>query len=134
MGKVDRLRNWCEPFAALFWAVGIVLANTWPCTPAQHHSTAMHTQSMSLYGHSWINSLQRRAGPIPFSYLGVLFIYGLSIWNVLLKSRNLQDREVKLVFLHFYSTVSTHWNFTHISWDYPFKFVSLFIFKTPPSR
>ena len=29
MGKVDRLRNRVEPFAALFWSLGIVLlANT----------------------------------------------------------------------------------------------------------
>ena len=27
MGKVDRLRNRVEPFAALFWALGTVLAN-----------------------------------------------------------------------------------------------------------
>ena len=32
MGKVDRLYNRVEPFAALFWALGIVLANParWP--------------------------------------------------------------------------------------------------------
>ena len=28
MSKVDRLRNRVEPFAALFWALGIELANT----------------------------------------------------------------------------------------------------------
>ena len=28
MGKVDRLRNRVEPFAALFWALGIVLYST----------------------------------------------------------------------------------------------------------
>ena len=39
MGKVDRLRNKVEPFAALFWALGIVLD---PCPPARHHSAAVH--------------------------------------------------------------------------------------------
>ena len=43
MGKVDCLRNKVEPFAALFWALGIVLA-----VPASLHR---RTQSMSLYGH-----------------------------------------------------------------------------------
>ena len=58
MGKMDRLRNKVEPFAALFWALGIVLS---------HHSdpASLHrrTGSMSLYGHvacmvveSWFNS------------------------------------------------------------------------------
>ena len=42
MGQVDRLRNRIEPFAALFWALGIALANTCPCPPARHHSTAVH--------------------------------------------------------------------------------------------
>ena len=31
-----------EPLAVLFWALGILLSNTWPCPPAQHHSTAEH--------------------------------------------------------------------------------------------
>ena len=39
MGVVDRLRNKVEPFAALFWALGIVLANNRPCPPSRHHST-----------------------------------------------------------------------------------------------
>ena len=42
MSKVDRLRNRVEPFAALFWALGINLANTWPCPPARQNSTAVH--------------------------------------------------------------------------------------------
>ena len=62
-------------------SLGNVLANTWPCLRARLHSTAVHTQSMSLYGQSWFNSERRRAGPHPFSYLGtsMLFIYGLSL-------------------------------------------------------
>ena len=39
MGKLDRLRNRVEPFAVLFWALGIVIANTWPCLLTRHHST-----------------------------------------------------------------------------------------------
>ena len=45
MGKVNRLRNRVEPFAALFWARGIVLyvrAITRPYLPARHHCTAVH--------------------------------------------------------------------------------------------
>ena len=42
MGKVDRLRIRVEPFAALFWALGIDLANTLPCPPARHRSTAVY--------------------------------------------------------------------------------------------
>ena len=42
MGKVDRLCIRVEPFAALFWALGNVLANTKHCPPARHHSTAVH--------------------------------------------------------------------------------------------
>ena len=52
MGKVDRFRNTVEPFAALFWALGIVL------------------------GHSWSTSQRRRIAPFSFPiYVGVLFIY-----------------------------------------------------------
>ena len=65
MGKVDRLRNRVEPFAALFLALGNVL------DPARRR-----TQIMSLYGHCWFNSQRRSAAP-PLSYLGMLFIYGL---------------------------------------------------------
>ena len=46
MGKVDRLRNKVETLAVLFWALGhvrlYVLANTWPCTPAEQYCTAVH--------------------------------------------------------------------------------------------
>ena len=68
MGKMYRLRYRVEPFAALFWALGIALAITWPCPPAQRHST-QRTQSMSLYGNSWLNSQQRRVTPPSFPML-----------------------------------------------------------------
>ena len=42
--------------------------------PAKLHR---RTQSMSLYGHCWFHSQQRRAGP-PLSYLGKIFIYAVS--------------------------------------------------------
>ena len=47
MGKVDRLLNRVEPFAALFWAVGILTCQrlTQPAGPASLHR-------MSLYGHT----------------------------------------------------------------------------------
>ena len=32
--------NRVDPFAALCWALGIVLANTWPCPLDRHNSTA----------------------------------------------------------------------------------------------
>ena len=35
------LESWT--FAALFWALGIVLTNTWPCPPARHHSTVVQS-------------------------------------------------------------------------------------------
>ena len=67
MDNVDRLRNKVALFAAMFWALGIVLAS--------HHSSAVH--KASPYGHSWLNSQQRPVdNPPPFSYLGMLFIYG----------------------------------------------------------
>ena len=66
MGKVDRLLNRVEPFAALFWALGNVLANT----------LHRHTQTMSLYEKSWFHSQRRRAGSHPFpikaGYLSML--------------------------------------------------------------
>ena len=65
MGKVDRLRNKAEPFAALFWALGIVFANTW--------SRQLSCPPPGIVG-SILN--ERRAGPTPlFSYLGLLLIY-----------------------------------------------------------
>ena len=47
MGKVDRFCNSVEPFAALFWALGSVLANTWTVPASLHRCT----RSMSLYGY-----------------------------------------------------------------------------------
>ena len=59
-------RNTVEPFAAMFWALGIVCTCQHLILPAGPASLYRRTQSMSLYGHSWFNS-QRRcvASPPP---------------------------------------------------------------------
>ena len=75
MGKVDRLRNRGEPFAALFWGLGIVLVLYLP---------TLDPARMSLYGQSWFNSQRRRIDAL-FSYLGMLFIYG---WENLSKTKD----------------------------------------------
>ena len=74
MGKVDRLRSRVKPFAALSWGLGIVLANTWPCPPAQHHSTAVHKASSYMVIVGSIFDIDALPPPL-FSYLGLLFIY-----------------------------------------------------------
>ena len=66
MGNVDSLRNRVEPFAAPFRALGIVYLPTPDPGPALLHR---RTQSMSLYGHSWLNSLRRRVVPLPPPHL-----------------------------------------------------------------
>ena len=71
------LCNRVEPFAALFWALGIVQlhANTGPGLLARHHGTAVH-KAWTLYGHCWFNSQRRRIAPPPF-YLGpVIYLCG----------------------------------------------------------
>ena len=57
-----------KPFSALFWVLGIVLANTWPCLPPR--ITKRTYTSMSLHGlaactqctvaETWFKSQQRR--------------------------------------------------------------------------
>ena len=73
MGKVDRLHR-VEPFAALLWALGIVLANTWPCSPARLHSTAVHKSCPSMV--IVVSILHEDGFPFLFPYLGILFIFG----------------------------------------------------------
>ena len=65
MGKVDRLCNRVETFAALFWAPGNGLADH----GRRPGISPPPTQSMSLYGHCWLY--------FQCSYQGMLFIYGL---------------------------------------------------------
>ena len=78
MGKVDRLCNRVVPFAALFWALGNVSDQHLTLHPGP---TSLHRRtqsSMSLYFHSWFTIILNKDAPPPppFSYLGVLFIYG----------------------------------------------------------
>ena len=51
VGKADRLRNKVKPFAALFWALGIVLYLPTP-DPAHRGLASFHrrTKRLSLYG------------------------------------------------------------------------------------
>ena len=84
---MDCLCNKVKPLAVLFWALGIVLANTWPLY-AGMASLNRRTQSMSLYGHATctvveifftLNYQRRLVGP-PFS-LSRFFIYSIYGWN-----------------------------------------------------
>ena len=63
MGKVDRLHNRVEPFAALFWALGNVRTNQHLNLPAGLASLHRRTQCMSLYNQSWLNSQQDALPP-----------------------------------------------------------------------
>ena len=73
---MDRLLNRVEPFAALFWFVHTVLANTRPCPPAWHHSTAVHKECpyMVIGG----SILKKMRCPFSFTYQGLLFIYAFT--------------------------------------------------------
>ena len=63
MNNIPRWAKWIvfinhnrdEPFAAMLWALSIVLAYTWPCPPALHHSYRC-TGSITMLGHDWFNS------------------------------------------------------------------------------
>ena len=72
MGKVYRLRNRVEPFAALFWALGNVLANTWPWQPALHHSTAVHKACPYMV---IVGSILIKTRPAPPLFLSRYVIY-----------------------------------------------------------
>ena len=77
MRKMDHTCNKVEPFAALFWAFGIVLGNIWPCPPpARHHSTAVHKACSFMVRVGSILKEDALSFP-PFLYLGMLLFYGL---------------------------------------------------------
>ena len=84
MLKVDRLHNKVEPFAALFWALGIVYLAP---DPARRHSTAVHKAcpSMVMLPVQWWWRvgliLKEDSCPLPLSYLDMLFIYGVEGQN-----------------------------------------------------
>ena len=73
MLKVDRLHNKVEPFAALFWALGIVYLAP---DPARRHSTAVHKASPDMViGVSILSEDALPALPPFLSMYCILFIY-----------------------------------------------------------
>ena len=87
VGKADRLRNKVKPFAALFWALGIVLYLPTP-DPAHRGVASLHrrTKRLSLYGHAvctvhgreLVQFSKKTRCPPPHSFFlsMLLFIYG----------------------------------------------------------
>ena len=72
MGKVDRLRNKVEPFAALFALSALCLPTSDPaCRPGI--TPPPYTQHVLIW--SYLVQFSKETLP-PFSYLGILFIYG----------------------------------------------------------
>ena len=58
---MDRLLNRVEPFAALFWALSIVLYLPTPDSAPWPSLTPLpYTKHVPFYGHAWFNSQQRR--------------------------------------------------------------------------
>ena len=79
MGKVDHLRKRVEPFAVLYWALGIVLANTRPYPPS--HPTAVHKACpfMVIVG----SILNKDAwAPPHFLYLGIYFLSMVEVESI----------------------------------------------------
>ena len=79
MGKVDRLHNRVETFAALFGALDIVLANTESCPPAGHHSTAIQKACPYMV---IVGSILKEDALPPALFL---FRYVISLWSLLMK-------------------------------------------------
>ena len=75
MGKVDRVRNRVEPFAALFWTLGIDLPTP---DPARRPAASLHcrTQSMSLNGP--IGSILYEDAKTPFPRNGIHLVLYLT--------------------------------------------------------
>ena len=74
MGKVDRLRNTVEPFAALFWALGIVCTCqhlTLPAGPASLNAVQKACPYMVIVGSILKVDAKTRRLP-PLFYLGYL--------------------------------------------------------------
>ena len=77
MDKVDHLSNRVEPTVCMlpcFWALSIVLANTWSCPPARHHSTAIQKACPCMVRVGSILNEDAPA-PSPFFYISMLFNY-----------------------------------------------------------
>ena len=59
MSKVDRLCKRLDPFAAMFWALGIVLYYYLPTSDTARRpgiTAPPYVVPLSLYGQSWLNS------------------------------------------------------------------------------
>ena len=78
IGKVNRLRrSWIFCCPVLGFRHCTVLANTWPCPPAQHHCTVVHIACPYLVIVSSILSEDEKA-PLPFLIYLQYIIYLLS--------------------------------------------------------
>ena len=82
MGKVDRLRNKVEPFAALIWALGSVYLPT--TDPARRPSITpqQYTKLVLIYDHaactvveSWFNFSTKTRCPLPPIFLSKYVIF-----------------------------------------------------------
>ena len=78
MGKVGRLRNKVEHFAALFWAFGEVLSTPDPArrpglTPPPY------TKHIFFYRRSWFNFQRRCVAPPPLPPLSCM-IFTVYLW------------------------------------------------------
>ena len=71
MGKVGRLRNRDEPFAALFWALDNVPWYKPTPEPERHGPASLHrcTQSMFLYCMVIVGSILNKDAPSPPLFL-----------------------------------------------------------------
>ena len=91
MDNVDRLLNMIEPFAVLYWALGIVLVKTWPYPPS--HPTAVHKAcpNMVIVG-SILN--KDALAPPHFLYLGIYFLSMVEVESIF--KGNLLIQEIDL--------------------------------------
>ena len=67
-----------EPFAVLFWALGIV--PTYILKQLTHPAgLASNNRGTGRAGVSWVQFERRSVSPLPFPHLAVLFIYGVDL-------------------------------------------------------
>ena len=76
MDNVNRLHHSIEPFAALFWALGIVLAHKLQqATQLAFLASLNHGTSTVLYGKGQLGSIRLKTSWLPaFSFLAVLIL------------------------------------------------------------
>ena len=93
MGKVDRLRREMNLLLPCFGLPAMYLPTPDP-TRRPGITPPLNTKHVLIYGEGWFNSQWRRAGPSPFSYLGMLFIYAMLQTGLCVKfSRNVDRVE-----------------------------------------